>query len=119
MSDLLVSMSTATALAGDIITPAKKKARRLINPLCLTVKFRVSTYATRRSVAVGTGRLLSSSTTARAAASLPDLGYDYGELEPAISGEIMKIHHTKHHQVGLSVLHCCICSLACFSVHSR
>ncbi|KAF9594533.1 hypothetical protein IFM89_033503 [Coptis chinensis] len=30
--------------------------------------------------------------------SLPDLGYDYGDLEPAISGEIMKIHHTKHHQ---------------------
>ena len=30
---------------------------------------------------------------------MPDLTYDYGELEPAISGEIMKIHHTKHHQV--------------------
>jgi hypothetical protein len=29
---------------------------------------------------------------------LPDLDYDYGELEPAISGEIMKIHHQKHHQ---------------------
>ncbi len=28
---------------------------------------------------------------------LPDLTYDYGELEPFISGEIMKIHHTKHH----------------------
>ena len=28
---------------------------------------------------------------------LPDLTYDYGELEPFISAEIMKIHHTKHH----------------------
>lgn len=30
--------------------------------------------------------------------SLPDLPYDYGALEPAISGEIMHIHHQKHHQ---------------------
>jgi len=30
---------------------------------------------------------------------LPDMPYDYGALEPFISGEIMKIHHTKHHQV--------------------
>lgn len=43
--------------------------------------------------------MFSSSAAARSAVSLPDLGYDYGELEPAISGEIMKIHHTKHHQV--------------------
>ncbi|KAB2614743.1 superoxide dismutase [Pyrus ussuriensis x Pyrus communis] len=30
--------------------------------------------------------------------SLPDLPYDFGALEPAISGEIMQIHHQKHHQ---------------------
>ncbi|CAN8259795.1 unnamed protein product [Cochlearia groenlandica] len=30
--------------------------------------------------------------------TLPDLPYDYSDLEPAISGEIMKIHHQKHHQ---------------------
>lgn len=30
--------------------------------------------------------------------TLPDLGYDYGALEPAISGEIMQLHHQKHHQ---------------------
>jgi Fe-Mn family superoxide dismutase len=28
---------------------------------------------------------------------LPDMPYDYGALEPFLSGEIMKIHHTKHH----------------------
>lgn len=30
--------------------------------------------------------------------SLPDLPYDYGALEPAISGDIMQLHHQKHHQ---------------------
>ncbi|KAI3856846.1 hypothetical protein MKW92_015548 [Papaver armeniacum] len=30
--------------------------------------------------------------------SLPDLPYDYGALEPVISGEIMQLHHQKHHQ---------------------
>ena len=34
--------------------------------------------------------------------SLPDLPYDYGALEPAISGEIMKIHHQKHHQTYIT-----------------
>ena len=28
---------------------------------------------------------------------LPDLGYDYGALEPTLSGEIMRLHHSKHH----------------------
>ena len=30
-------------------------------------------------------------------AKLPDLAYDYGALEPVISGEIMQLHHAKHH----------------------
>lgn len=30
--------------------------------------------------------------------TLPDLGYDYKALEPIISGEIMELHHSKHHQ---------------------
>ncbi|KAI3896644.1 hypothetical protein MKX03_024693 [Papaver bracteatum] len=34
--------------------------------------------------------------------SLPDLDYDYGALEPAISGEIMQIHHQKHHQAYIT-----------------
>ena len=28
---------------------------------------------------------------------LPDLAYDYGALEPYISGRIMELHHDKHH----------------------
>ncbi|KAK9128207.1 hypothetical protein Syun_017004 [Stephania yunnanensis] len=34
--------------------------------------------------------------------TLPDLPYDYGALEPAISGEIMQIHHQKHHQTYIT-----------------
>jgi len=30
--------------------------------------------------------------------TLPDLGYDYGALEPHISGQIMELHHDKHHR---------------------
>nr|ADX43878.1 Mn-superoxide dismutase [Haberlea rhodopensis] len=30
--------------------------------------------------------------------TLPDLPYDYDALEPAISGDIMRLHHQKHHQ---------------------
>ena len=30
--------------------------------------------------------------------TLPDLPYDYAALEPHISGQIMELHHDKHHQ---------------------
>ncbi|NYD67651.1 superoxide dismutase [Agromyces atrinae] len=30
--------------------------------------------------------------------SLPELPYDYSALEPHISGTIMELHHSKHHQ---------------------
>lgn len=33
---------------------------------------------------------------------LPDLDYDYGALEPFISGDIMKLHHQKHHQTYIT-----------------
>ncbi|RJL32048.1 superoxide dismutase [Bailinhaonella thermotolerans] len=29
--------------------------------------------------------------------ALPDLPYDYAALEPAITGEILELHHAKHH----------------------
>ncbi|KAI1612642.1 Fe-Mn family superoxide dismutase [Exophiala viscosa] len=53
--------------------------------------------------AVATTQPLRSLTTAnktfvRNKATLPDLSYDYGALEPAISGKIMELHHSKHHQ---------------------
>src|SRR5208282_1131367 len=35
--------------------------------------------------------------TAMAEYSLPDLPYDYAALEPNVSGQIMELHHDKHH----------------------
>ena len=35
---------------------------------------------------------------------LPDLPYDYSALEPVISGEIMELHHKKHHQAYVNNL---------------
>lgn len=29
--------------------------------------------------------------------TLPDMPYDYGALEPAMTGEILELHHAKHH----------------------
>ncbi|KAH7314432.1 hypothetical protein KP509_21G003000 [Ceratopteris richardii] len=34
--------------------------------------------------------------------SLPELAYDYGALEPYISGEIMELHHSKHHKTYIT-----------------
>jgi len=36
--------------------------------------------------------------------TLPPLKYGYGELEPIISGQIMEIHHTKHHNTYVTNL---------------
>eukprot|EP01103_Thecamoeba_quadrilineata_P017508 TRINITY_DN6247_c0_g1_i1.p1 TRINITY_DN6247_c0_g1~~TRINITY_DN6247_c0_g1_i1.p1 ORF type:complete len:222 (-),score=62.51 TRINITY_DN6247_c0_g1_i1:74-739(-) len=38
-----------------------------------------------------------SRTFATNAFKLPDLPYSYGALEPVISGQIMELHHSKHH----------------------
>lgn len=35
---------------------------------------------------------------ARGKATLPELDYDFGALEPYISGQINEVHYTKHHQ---------------------
>jgi len=36
--------------------------------------------------------------------TLPDLTYDYGELAPFISANIMQLHHSKHHQAYVNNL---------------
>jgi Fe-Mn family superoxide dismutase len=41
---------------------------------------------------------LSSTTSAIEPYTLPSLPYDFGELEPVISAEIMKLHWDKHHR---------------------
>ncbi|KAK9695321.1 Superoxide dismutase [Mn], mitochondrial [Basidiobolus ranarum] len=40
----------------------------------------------------------------RAKHTLPDLGYDYDALEPVINTEIMRLHHSKHHQTYVNNL---------------
>ncbi|EME45598.1 Mn superoxide dismutase-like protein [Dothistroma septosporum NZE10] len=66
-----------------------------------------STLSLRQSALRTALRSAAPSTTKRAAiagttftrgkATLPDLPYDYGALEPAINGKIMELHHAKHH----------------------
>jgi len=41
---------------------------------------------------------------ARQKHTLPDLPYDYNALEPVISAEIMRLHHSKHHQAYVNGL---------------
>ncbi|KAI4107463.1 MAG: hypothetical protein L6R37_001565 [Teloschistes peruensis] len=45
-----------------------------------------------------------STTFVRNKATLPDLPYDYSALEPAISGQIMELHHSKHHNTYVTSL---------------
>merc|ERR1712000_655424 len=47
---------------------------------------------------------MASTTFVRGKATLPDLPYDYGALEPHISGQIMELHHSKHHQTYVNGL---------------
>ncbi|KAI0596924.1 iron/manganese superoxide dismutase domain-containing protein [Biscogniauxia sp. FL1348] len=47
---------------------------------------------------------LASTSFVRGKATLPDLSYDYGALEPYISGKIMELHHKGHHQTYVNGL---------------
>lgn len=44
--------------------------------------------------------------------ALPDLPYDYAALEPYISGEIMELHHSKHHNAYVSGINTAVEQLA-------
>jgi Fe-Mn family superoxide dismutase len=44
--------------------------------------------------------------------TLPELAYDYGALEPSISGTIMELHHSKHHQAYVTGANTALAQLA-------
>ncbi len=44
--------------------------------------------------------------------ALPDLPYDYAALEPYISGEIMELHHDKHHSTYVKGINTAVEQLA-------
>jgi len=60
----------------------------------------------------GPVRLLATVTSSRAKHTLPDLGYDFGALEPYISADIMKIHYEKHHATYVNNLNVALEKLA-------
>jgi superoxide dismutase, Fe-Mn family len=43
------------------------------------------------------GALVAAAGAVRGKATLPALPYDFGALEPVVSGQIMELHHGKHH----------------------
>jgi Fe-Mn family superoxide dismutase len=44
--------------------------------------------------------------------TLPELPYDYSALAPSISGQIMELHHGKHHQAYVTGANAALASLA-------
>ena len=44
--------------------------------------------------------------------TLPELPYDYAALEPSISGRIMELHHSKHHQAYVTGANTALTQLA-------
>lgn len=58
--------------------------------------------ATGRTLTQGLNSIKLTQSRALQTVSLPDLPYDYDALEPVISGEIMHLHHQKHHQTYIT-----------------
>src|SRR6187402_849444 len=44
--------------------------------------------------------------------TLPELAYDYSALAPSISGQIMELHHSKHHQAYVTGANAALAALA-------
>jgi len=57
----------------------------------------VDMLRTATRLVVRSNAALSACSCTRSKHSLPDLPYNYKALEPVVSGEIMELHHSKHH----------------------
>jgi len=68
--------------------------------------------ALRAAGATKPAAALASTAFVRGKATLPDLQYDYGALEPYISGKIMELHHKKHHQTYVTGLNSALETIA-------
>lgn len=44
--------------------------------------------------------------------TLPELSYDYSALAPSISGQIMELHHSKHHQAYVTGANAAVAALS-------
>jgi Fe-Mn family superoxide dismutase len=66
-------------------------------------------FAARSRLALAAARRFS---TAPHVYTLPELPYAYSALEPVISGEIMQIHHAKHHQAYVTNLNAALVQYA-------
>ncbi|KAK0536007.1 Superoxide dismutase [Mn], mitochondrial [Tilletia horrida] len=64
----------------------------------------IARASTRAAATAAASRAAFTAGAVRFKHTLPDLSYDYGALEPAISAEIMQTHHTKHHQTYVTNL---------------
>ncbi|KAL2174093.1 Manganese/iron superoxide dismutase [Thermothelomyces heterothallicus CBS 202.75] len=68
--------------------------------------------ALRASAAPKMAGAMASTSFVRGKATLPDLPYDYSALEPYISGKIMELHHSKHHQTYVNGLNSALEAIA-------
>ncbi|KAI1841820.1 hypothetical protein JX265_009429 [Neoarthrinium moseri] len=69
-----------------------------------TASLRSAGHAARGAMGTRPASAVGGITFARGKATLPDLAYDYGALEPHISGKIMELHHKNHHQTYVNGL---------------
>jgi hypothetical protein len=93
------SSVAALGCSGCAVSPAHfqqfrfASTPRCLSPLPHSVTMIAAAAAAARRVAVRSTRR----SFASSAAALPTLDYGYDALQPAISAQIMEIHHSKHH----------------------
>jgi len=82
----------------------KKMSRKVLLDSALRAAVNLQSSTIPTQLARTSTAFLSSAAAGGPTATLPDLSYDYNALEPAISAEIMEIHHTKHHNAYVTNL---------------